>query len=123
LVIFIGRCGEAQVPAPPRALPQPRSAAQVKLAQCTAAGGDTPAAVRLLRPLLAEHEAQFADLFVEIGNFLFDRGEPEEARRPAAGLRPGLQHHGDVLCACAQSGVSAAGLSRNIPKSSSKVVP
>ncbi len=97
LAIFIGRRGEAQIPAPLRALPQPRSAAQVKLAQCTAAGGDTPAAVCLLRPLLAEHEAQFADLFVEIGNFLFDRGEPEEARRPLANPRPGLQHHGDVL--------------------------
>ncbi len=55
-------------------------AAQVKLAQCTAASGDMPAAIALLRPLLAEHEAQYADLFIEIGDFLFLRGESAEVR-------------------------------------------
>ena len=53
---------------------------KVKLGQCTAMGGDMPAAVALLRSLLAEHGAQFADLFVEVGEFLLLRGEAAEAR-------------------------------------------
>ena len=59
----------------------------MKLGQCTAMGGDMPAAVALLRPLLAEHEAQFADLFVEVGDFLLLRGEAAEAR-PRHAVQP-----------------------------------
>ena len=60
----------------------------MKLGQCTAMGGDMPAAIALLRPLLAEHEAQFADLFVEVGDFLLLRGEAAEARAPHAAHCP-----------------------------------
>ncbi len=61
---------------------------KVKLGQCTAMGGDMPAAIALLRSLLAEHEAQFADLFVEVGDFLLLRGEPAEVRTLHAAKRP-----------------------------------
>ncbi|KAK9844168.1 hypothetical protein WJX81_006772 [Elliptochloris bilobata] len=69
---------EARLCAGPGVLPVDLT---VKLGQCTAMGGDVQAAIMLLRPLLAEHESQFADLFVEVGDFLLLRGEAAEALR------------------------------------------
>lgn len=85
--------------------------AQVKLGQCTAMGGDMPEAVALLRPLLAEHEAQFADLFVEVGDFLLLRGEAAEVRALRAAQRsvhpPPLEVGVTLFTACDTADVQA----------------
>ena len=67
-----------------------------------------PAAIALLRPLLAEREAQYADLFIEIGDFLFLRGESAEVRPWWIGCVESCMQQADVSGGSASHDCAAA---------------
>lgn len=56
------------------------AAAQVKAGMCAAHLGDMAAAVEQLRALLAESAAEYADLYLEVGDLLAWHALHEEVR-------------------------------------------